>query len=131
MGIVKKIKISKGGAKSKNIYSGEAKFCLVSCPVKESFCHQVLDEINELYAESELARINNEYLKSVELLQEAYYKTLNLSESSCIKCANLFQSNINQTLEIMKDELYEMSHGIFRTKSNNLAYTRLCNWAYK
>lgn len=119
------------GIHRENSYPKEDKFSVVSCPVKESYCHKVLEEINILYAESELARINKEYLRSVSLLQEAYDKTNDLNQKYCLLCADLFQYNINKTLEIMKEELYEISHGIFSTRSYQLAYLKLCNWEKK
>ena len=118
---------SRGEKKGIKRFHKEDKFDFVSCHLNETFCYNILNEINELYAESELARINNEYLRSVDFLQEAYNKTKELNESYCVKCVNLFQSNINQTLKIMKDELYQMSHGFFGKKNYQLAYTRLCD----
>ena len=126
----RKIFLSK---KTKGIkrYLEEDKFILISCNINNNHCHNVLKEINRLYAASELARINNEYLMSIDYLQEAYYKTKELNESSCLKCVNLFQSNINQTLKIMKDELHKMSHGFLGSKNYQLAYRRLCNLEQK
>lgn len=122
---------SHGETKGIKRYHKEDKFTLVSCNINNSHCHYVLKDINRLYAESELARINNEYLRSVDFLQEAYNKTRELNESSCIKCVNLFQSNINQTLKIMKDELNKMSHGLLGSRNYQLAYRKLCNLEQK
>ena len=113
-------------SKRKNFHHTESKFSIVSCPVVESHCHTVLDEINELYAESELARINKEYLKSVVLLEEAYDKANDLGNRSCLLCADLFKFHINKTLEVMKEELQEISIGFFSSKNYKNAYLRLC-----
>ena len=118
---------SKVKTNNSNEYQQEDKFHLISCHLEKTYCHNVLKEVNQLYAESEIARINNEYLKSVEKLQIAYDKTKELNESSCVKCVNLFQSNINQTLEIMKKELQQSSKGFFGRRNYQTAYTRLCD----
>ena len=125
--ILRKKFISQEDTDDFNEYQKEDKFNLIKCHLEKNYCHNILKEVNRLYAESELARINNEYLRSVDFLQEAYYKTKELKESSCVKCVNLFQSNINQTIEIMKDELNEISHGFFSKKNYQLAYSRLCD----
>ena len=109
----------------------ESKFSIVSCPISESSCHKVLNEINELYAQSELSRINKEYLKSVYLLEEAYTKTTELDRKHCLVCADLFQYHIKKTLELMKSELHEISKGTFGKNNYNLAYARLCDWEHK
>ena len=109
----------------------ESKFSIVSCPITESYCHEVLDEINELYAQSELSRINKEYLKSVYLLEEAYRKTDGLSHKHCLVCAELFQFHIKKTLDLMKGELQEISNSMFGKNKYRLAYTMLCDWENK
>lgn len=103
----------------------QEKFELVSCPTKKVFCDDVLPKINELYAESETARINKEYQRSVELLQQAYYKTQELKETSCAGCVSFFQSSINETLELVQKELHDMSTGIFHRKGYQIVYEKL------
>lgn len=112
---------------NENLNHIEDKFNLVSCPVTESHCNKILAEINKLYAESEVARINKEYLQSVSLLEEAYELTNSLKNKSCLLCASFFQHTINKTFEIMKEELYDISHGMFSSKSYKLAYKKLCS----
>lgn len=107
------------------------KFSIISCPVTESYCHKVLNEINELYAQSELSRINKEYLKSVYLLEEAYNKTTELNQKHCLVCADLFKFHINKTLELMRGELQQISNGAFGKNNYKLAYARLCDWENK
>ncbi|MBN2636946.1 MAG: hypothetical protein JXR61_11805 [Prolixibacteraceae bacterium] len=116
-----------GKSENENSNHKEGKFNLVSCPVTESYCNKILAEINKLYAESELARINKEYLRSVSLLEEAYELTNLLKNKSCLLCASFFQHTINKTFDIMKEELYDISHGMFSSKSYKLAYKKLCN----
>ena len=114
-----------------SIISKQDKFELVSCSVKEGHCKKILPEINDLYAESELARINKEYLKSAELLKNAYNKTLGLKESLCTKCVELFQSSITETLETMQEEVHQMSLGYFHKKRYENVYIRLSNLVKK
>ena len=118
---------SKEKSKELKEYKREDKFSLISCHLGNDYCNDVLKDINRLYAESEISRINNEYLKSVEVLHEAYNKTKELNESSCIKCVHLFQSNINQTLDLMKKEIEQLTSGIFGKKNYDKAYERLCD----
>ncbi len=103
----------------------QEKFELVSCPIKKIFCVDILPEINELYSESEIARINKEYQRSVELLQKAYYKTQELCETSCAGCVDFFQTSINETLEMVQQELHDMSTGIFNRKGYQIVYEKL------
>ncbi|MCG6189882.1 hypothetical protein [Maribellus maritimus] len=123
--------ISFKDAKVAYLNAKEDKFKLIGCPIKGIHCTNILPEINKLYAESELARENKEYQKSVEQLQKAYYRTLELKESPCTKCVSMFQSSINETLETMQEELYEMSFGIFHRKRYQLAYSKLSNFIKK
>ncbi len=117
----------------KNDYtiSRKDKFELVSCAIKGIHCKKVLPEINELYAESELARINKEYQKSAELLQSAYVKTQVLKESACVSCVDFFQTSITKTMEDMQEEVYDMSVGFFHKKRYEKVYVRMCNFLRK
>ncbi len=117
--------------KWKNTYCSESKFSIISCPVTESYCHIVINEINDLYAESELARINKEYFRSVTLLEEAYNKANELNQKSCLVCADLFKYHINKTFDAMREELHEISRGFFSSKNYRMVYSRLCEWENK
>ena len=111
---------------SYNISSVGDKFELVSCPAKEAYCKKVLPKINELYAISELARINKEYYRSAELLEKAYDLTRELeSETACAKCVKLFQSTITDTMENMQEEVLDMSVGFFHKKRYKHVYASL------
>ncbi len=140
--LYKKIKITKMGAGRIELFSFKGaktgyldpkddKFKLVGCPRKGINCIHILPEINRLYSESELARINKEYQKSVELLQKAYYKTLELKEPTCSNCVVLFQSTMNETLETMQKELQDISFGIFRKKRHQSTYSGLSKFLKK
>lgn len=117
--------------KSDYVFSAEDKFKIVSCPVEKVHCTKIMPEINELYATSELARINKEYLKSAVLLQNAYIKTLQLRESSCAKCVNLIQSSISETLETIQEEVRDRTYGLFHKKRYEQVYARLSNLVRK
>ena len=107
------------------------KFKFISCSVQGIFCKDVLPEINKLYAEAELARINREYQKSTDLLQMAYLKTLGLKESTCSTCVDFFQSCITSTMEEMQEEVYEMSVGFLRKKRYEIVYERIRSFIQK
>lgn len=117
--------------KNANAGSKEDKFKLVSCSANGVYCSSTLPEINRLYAEAELYRINREYQKSAELLQEAYVKTMVLNESTCAKCVDFFQTSITSTMENMQEEVYDMSVGFLSKKRYEQVYDRLCNFIQK
>ena len=108
--------------------SKKDKFELVSCSVDGIYCKNILPEINELYARSELAHINKEYQKSAELLQSAYIKTLALKKPVCTQCVDFFQTSITETMENMQEEVYDMSEGFFHTKHYGQVYEKLFNF---
>lgn len=104
----------------------EEKFEMINCSIKGVYCKgQILPEINRLYAEAEISRINKEYQRAVEMLQMAHQKTLELIESPCAQCVSFFQYSIKETLEIMQEDLHAMSKGLFRTSRYQVVYARL------
>lgn len=108
------------------VYNSKDKFELINCPLGGFHCKDnILPEINRLYRESEFYRINREYQKSIEMLNNAYQQTMELKETSCLKCVGFFQDNITETLEIIQKELNQMSNGIFSTKRYQTAYSKL------
>lgn len=112
--------------KKNNRLRNEEKFELVSCPLGGFHCKDsILPKINRLYRESDIYRVNREYEKSIELLNEAYQTTLELKQSSCFKCVGFFQNNITETMEIIQKELNQMSKGIFSTRRYQNAYIKL------
>ena len=107
------------------------KFRFVSCSVKGVYCSKILPEINELYANSELARIDKEYQRSAELLQQAYVKTIVLEKPVCAQCVNFFQTSITETVENMQKEVLDMSLGFYHRKYYEQTYARLCGFLKK
>lgn len=98
------------------------KFEMVSCPIKEKYCKNYLSEINNKYRESEVYRENREYQNSVAALKNAFYKSTELKETPCNKCAEFFQTNIIQSVEGINQEIHKMTVGWFKSNRYNLSY---------
>ena len=107
------------------------KFKLVSCPRNALRCRGVLPQVNQLYSESELARINKEYQRSIELLQQAYYKTLELNQPTCENCVKLFHSSIKETLETLHKEINKNSSRNSGKKRMQLVYSKMVHFFEK
>ena len=105
----------------------ENKFELLGCPFGGNSCKSQLAVINKNYMESARYQQEKNYLKAIELLKSAYYKTHELQKSSCIKCAALFRTTITRSLEDMHKELERMSTGIFRNKRYHGVYVEAGN----
>lgn len=79
-------------------------------------CIEHLFIVNNSYHESEKFHRDKDFRNSIETLKNAFNKTLELKEPSCIKFAELLRSTIINSLENIHWELGKMSSGIFRTK---------------
>ncbi len=102
------------------------KFELVNCSLDGFYCKKdILPEINKLYEQSDTYRVNREFQKSIDLLNQAYQKTLELKDISCAKCVGFFQNNITETLELIQKELSEMSQGVFSKNRYQFAFSKL------
>jgi hypothetical protein len=88
---------------------------LVSCPRAGRNCSKQLSGINEDYVEYFYFYRRKDYQKSILALKNAFQKTLDLHDTTCIKCAELFRSTIIESLEKMCLELQEMSNGSIKT----------------
>lgn len=95
---------------------------LASCPQKSFKCREHLFVINENYRQSDQYIQNKDYHSSIENLKNAFYKTLEIKESSCLKCAEFFRSTISESLENIHKELGKMSTGIFKSKRFQSSY---------
>ena len=131
MGASRKSRFSFQDAESGDLNQKNDKFKLVSCPRNAVQCRDVLPQVNQLYSESELARINKEYQRSIELLQQAYYKTLELNQPTCVNCVKLFHANIKETLEILHKEIHKNSSRNSRKKRKLVAYTKMVRFLEK
>ena len=89
---------------------------LVSCPNKEMICQEHLSVVNKCYMISEQHRKDKNFNLSIEELKSAFYKTTELNELPCSKCAALFRSTITESLVNIHNELERMSKGIFGSK---------------
>lgn len=103
----------------------EDKFELMNCSLNGVHCSTVLPEINKLYAESEVYRVNKEYVRAAELLEQAYNKTFELKKTSCATCVDFFQTSIAKTMETMQEEVHQMSLGLFHKKRYEQVYLKL------
>lgn len=85
------------------------------CPFKMKNCKH-LSAVNASHHEADIYYLNKEFQWSIESLRKAYYKTFNIKDSACGKCAGLFRSTITGSLENIQLDLEKMSKGLFRTK---------------
>lgn len=126
MDAVEKNQLPQEEVKRGYLVPGEEKFQLVNCAVQGAFCKgRILPEINRLYAEAEVYRINKEYQRAIDLLQEANNKTLELTQPACTRCVSFFQYSIKETLGIMEEELHAMSNGFFSNARYQVVYSKL------
>ena len=109
-------------AESGNSHNGDNKFELISCLQNGGKCKSHLSAINKNYTESDIYHQNKEYRKSIEALNSAFNKTLELQDASCVNCAEMFRSTIIQSLENIHIELHNMSTGWFKNKRYKLSY---------
>ena len=89
---------------------------LVHGKLENKECIEYLSIVNRCFHESDKFHRDKDFLNSIETLKNAYIKTLELKEPSCIKFAELLRSTILNSLENIRWELEKMSSGIFRSK---------------
>jgi hypothetical protein len=95
---------------------------LLSCPRNGIICQEHLAVVNKCYVESEHYRKERDFDRSIDTLKSAFYKTTELSELPCSKCASLFRLTITESMEDMHKELGKMSNGIFSKKRYQTSY---------
>lgn len=100
----------------------EDKFQMVSCPIKGKNCKNHLPEVNNYFLIAKRAKENKEFQVSIEALRKGFYKSCELKDPICLKCAQLFRSSFNQSLEQIHNELGYMSSGFFGKKSFQTNY---------
>lgn len=91
----------------------ENKIEVKSCKKNQMACIIYLPEINRFLKESDIFYRERDFNRSVEALENAYNKTLELHQAECFKCAELFRETIIDTLEVISAELQEMGKGLF------------------
>ena len=100
---------------------------LLVCQSGGNNCKDQLSLINECYFEANNYHFEKDYLNSIELLKSAFFKTSDLKEASCVKCAKLFRSTITQSLENINSELQNLTTGLFRKKRYQGSYKVSCD----
>jgi hypothetical protein len=100
---------------------------LLGCKTGGYDCRNCLTEINDLFRKSDDNYQEKDFFNSIEALEMAFYKTYELQEVSCLKCAQLFRSTIIGSLENIHGELERMSTGFFRTRRNEASYIKACS----
>lgn len=104
-------------AVTKQLQETHDKIELVSCPRKNMICQEHLSVVNKCYVESDQYVKDKDYNRSIDVLKEAFYKTTELKESPCSKCATVFRSTITESMVGIHNDLERMSSGIFGRKS--------------
>lgn len=117
-----------GKESTKNGKGSLNKIELLSCQLEKLKCKEHLKEINANFSNASILHNDKDYLRSIRFLKKAFYKASELKqESTCSKCSSLFRLTIAQSLTNMNNELYSMTHGIFKKKRYELSYIESCN----
>jgi len=106
---------------SKNL---QEKIELVNCPLKEMMCETHLTTIYTSFLESEQYRIEKNFDQSIETLKSAFYKTSELMNHPCTRCAHHYRINIIESLENIRNELGKMTNGFFGKKRYQSIYLK-------
>lgn len=92
------------------------KIHIESCPLKVLKCKEYLSVINKNYIQSEIFRVEKDYQRSIDALKSAFYKTTDLNELTCLRCAEFFRSTIIDSIKNIHIELENLTTGIFSNK---------------
>ena len=104
-------------------YKGQQnKFEVLTCSVRSEGCKDHLVVINECYLAANKYHLEKDYLNTLESLRNAFCRTSQLKEKSCVNCANLFRSTIAQSVESIHGELQNLTTGLFRKKRYEKSY---------
>lgn len=115
---------------SENTYFDDKqdKFELVgTCPHFEMNCHEHISHINNSFLSSNRYWRNKDYPRSIEALKSAYYKTDELQQTNCIRCAELFRTTITQSLENIHEDLQKIAGDYFWGKRYQPSFKLLIN----
>jgi hypothetical protein len=118
---------SLSGTDSEQIIVKQEKIELVSCPLREMMCNVHLSSVNKSYTEAEQHRKEKNFNSSIDTLKSAFYKTVELMDHPCIKCAHHYHTNIIDSLENIHDELEKITSGIFGDKRYHPIYLKAIN----
>ncbi len=109
-------------AKNTQAENNSCKIELVSCPSQEKVCIGHLTAINQSYVQSEQQRKDKDFYNSIETLKHAFNRTNEMTDSSCVRCSELFRTTITDSLKNIKDELGMMTSGFMGNKRYQLSY---------
>jgi hypothetical protein len=104
--------------------NNQDKIELLGCKTNGYNCRNCLPEINALFRESDNCNREKDFHNAIEALENAFNKTHELQEASCLKCAQLFRSTITESLEGIHSDLAKMSTGMFRTRRYESSYLK-------
>ncbi|RIH65625.1 hypothetical protein D1164_08130 [Mariniphaga sediminis] len=122
------IRKQKSLSKKDNGANGQsAKIEVMDCQNNGEKCKEHLAVINENYLESYQYLEGKNFRESIASLKNAFEKTHELQDTTCLKCAQLFRDTITESLEDIRDELQKMSTGIFKTKRYQSSYDEACD----
>lgn len=102
------------------------KIKMEKCPLEKQKCTSVLVFVNQSYVQPNRYFYDINFHGAIEQLKNAFYKTLELDETSCKKCTDFFRLTIIESLEVIKDELGKMSKGLFKTNRYQSNYNEAC-----
>lgn len=98
---------------------------LVSSIELAAECKEYLKLINKNYLESDRYRREKDFQRSIEKLQNAFYRTMELKDTPFTKYSNLIRVIITDSLNSIKWELRYMSTGLFRSKRYLSSYEKV------
>lgn len=113
--------------KYKPAYKKHLKIELLVCQAGGHNCKEHLSVINDCYFEANNYHFDKDYLNSIESLKSAFFKTSDLNQDSCVKCAKLFRSTITQSLENINGELKSLTTGLLSKKRYQRSYLASCD----
>lgn len=99
----------------------------VNCPLKEMMCEVHHSAINKSFLEFEKYRKEKDFKSSIETLQSAFHRTIELMDHPCTNCAQQLRSSIFESLENIHSELEKMTKGFFGKKLFKSSYLRADN----
>lgn len=105
----------------------ENKIELLGCQRGGTNCVDHRAEINKNFQDSHAFHREKDYRRSIEALQNAFHKTSELEEHSCLRCAEFFRSTITDSLENIHDDLHRISTGLFKKKRFQSSYVMAQN----
>jgi hypothetical protein len=126
MSVIKQL-LSLNKNSADNQISGD-KIELLACNTGAQNCKEHLLIINKCYVEAHSYHLEKDYLNTIESLKCAYYKTCDLKEENCIKCAEFFRSTITQSIENLNGELESLTSGITANKRYLSSYNKSSNF---